>query len=44
MAGFATILMALTFLPPYVIFFIGCYQIGSWVGNITNKIIENDEK
>jgi len=43
-AGFVTILLALTFLPPFVIYLFGCYQIGSWIGSFFgNKIDETEE-
>jgi len=28
-------------LPKSILAFIGCYQIGSWVGDIANKLREN---
>ena len=41
-AGFVTILLAFLILPPFVIYLIGCYQIGSWVGDfISNKVNED---
>lgn len=31
-AGFVTAIIAIMFLPPFVIYLFGCYQIGSWIG------------
>lgn len=28
-------------LPKFILAWIGCYQIGSWVGDITNKLRKN---
>jgi len=39
MTGIVTIILCLTFLPPFVIYLIGCYQIGSWVGDFIYKKI-----
>ncbi len=43
-AGIVTILLALTFLHPFIIYLIGCYQMGSWIGDfIRHKIDEEKE-
>jgi hypothetical protein len=39
MAGFVTIVLCLIFLPPIVIYLIGCFQIGSWVGDFIHRKI-----
>jgi len=43
-AGIVTILLALTFLPPFVIYLFGCYQIGSWVGDFFRQKIDEEEE
>jgi len=41
-AGIVTCILSIIFLPEFVIYLIGCYQIGSWVGYfINNKLNEN---
>ena len=44
-AGIVTCLLSIIFLPEFVIYIIGCWQIGSWVGKIMEKLIkkEHDE-
>jgi hypothetical protein len=44
-AGIVTCLLLIIFLPEFVIYIIGCWQIGSWVGKIMEKLIkkEHDE-
>ncbi len=31
-AGFVTILLCITFIPPFVMYLIGCFQVGTWIG------------
>ena len=40
--GAVTVAVTLTIvLPKFILVWIGCYQIGSWIGDITNKFREN---
>jgi hypothetical protein len=41
-AGIVTAILALLYLPPFIIYLIGCFQIGSWIGSyIQNKRFED---
>ena len=42
-AGVVTILLALTFLPTFVIYLFGCYQMGTWVGDFLSKKIDEED-
>ena len=35
-----TVTLVIT-LPKFILVWFGCWQIGSWVGDITNKLREN---
>lgn len=42
-AGIVTMLVAIFFLPAFVIYLIGCYQIGSFIGGwMSDKLEEED--
>ena len=40
-AGIVTCFLLVTFLPPFVTYLIGCYQIGSWIGNLIHNKLNN---
>jgi hypothetical protein len=42
-AAFVTILLVFTVLPTFIIYLIGCYQIGSWVGDFIRKKIDEED-
>ncbi len=45
LSGIVTCILSIIFLPEFVIYLIGCYQIGSWVGQFVEKlIVKEDEK
>lgn len=43
-AGIVTCLLSIIFLPKFVIYIIGCYQIGSWVGKLMEKLINKEDE
>ncbi len=41
-AGIVTCILSILFLPEFVIYLIGCYQIGSWAGKLIEKLIKRE--
>ena len=44
LAGIVTCVLAITYIPQFIIYLFGCYQIGSWVGKIAEKIINKEDE
>jgi hypothetical protein len=42
-AGIVTCLLAINFIPNFFMYLIGCWQIGSWIGNIMEKLIKKED-
>jgi hypothetical protein len=42
LSALVTIILVLYYVNPFIIYLIGCYQIGTWVGDIMVKLMEKD--
>jgi hypothetical protein len=40
-AGIVTCILCIAFLPSFVIYLIGCFQIGSWVGEYIHNRLDD---
>jgi hypothetical protein len=43
LSALVTIILVLYYVNPFIIYLVGCYQVGTWIGDIMVKLIENDK-
>ena len=42
-AGIVTCVLAISYTPEFLMYLIGCFQVGSWVGKIIDKLIKKED-
>jgi len=43
LSALVTIILVLYYVNPFIIYLIGCYQVGVWIGDTMIKLIEKDD-